>query len=664
MNFKGITNLFKITSVQIWLLILLTVICYGNTLQNGFAWDDSDFFEYWFAIKDSKSVSAIYSLPDLLAGELPDAHRGVYRPVRSVYYLFSYQLYGSDPVFYHLQAIFIHSTIVLLVYFIIKFITNNKTASFTGAAIFASHPIHTEAVSYTTASMDTFGIMFFFASFYFYLRARILKEQPKLTIFLSAVFGFLAFFTYEVTLVLPILIVLYEIVFLKFKWREWRAYLNFVPYFMSIAFYVFIRFFWLHIGNRADYLGQIFIVSSNQSKISMPEFTLHYVKLLFFPLNLTVSHNLPSNLLNIFINFMFNIDSSGNLLAAITPAIFLFPIIFALLVIVFAFLIFRKQPVILFSISWFIITLLPVSNIIPQGAAFAERYLYIPSFGFSLLLGYLFVRSSGFNKQFKTRRVLNSAVWIFFTALILFYTYQTVKRNEDWRNEETIMIKAAQTNPNSFVANGALGIVRLKQGRFDEAIELFNKASENDPFPFNTKLHIGTAYLRKGDIDQAIKEYQEASEMRPESFTGYLFLADAYSAKGDYIYAWENYQKAISLNNQDPLIYYNQGVALMKQENYHEALASYQNALKLRPDYKNALLNTGFTYNKLNQPDKSIAYYKKVLELNNKELRAYFALAEMYESMGQKSKAKENYQIILSIDPENKLAKSKLEATK
>src|SRR3989344_4963315 len=46
----------------------------------------------------------------------------------------------------------------------------------------------------------------------------------------------------------------------------------------------------------------------------------------------------------------------------------------------------KRFPIISFSIFWFFICLLPVSYIIPVGPALSERYLYLASFSFCLLL--------------------------------------------------------------------------------------------------------------------------------------------------------------------------------------------------------------------------------------------------------------------------------------
>ncbi len=47
-----------------------------------------------------------------------------------------------------------------------------------------------------------------------------------------------------------------------------------------------------------------------------------------------------------------------------------------------------------FAIIWFFVTLLPVCHIFPHHELLAEHYLYLPSFGFVLLVSLLLTRAA------------------------------------------------------------------------------------------------------------------------------------------------------------------------------------------------------------------------------------------------------------------------------
>lgn len=68
---------------------------------------------------------------------------------------------------------------------------------------------------------------------------------------------------------------------------------------------------------------------------------------------------------------------------------------------------FRFSRVMFFSVFWFFITLIPFSNILPLRVFMAERYLYLPSVAFSLLLSHLLITTYSHNfKNHKNKKIV------------------------------------------------------------------------------------------------------------------------------------------------------------------------------------------------------------------------------------------------------------------
>ena len=533
-------NAIKSRAFQVIFLIILTSGAYINTLQNGFAWDDKDFLLNWPQIKNAEDLPAYLSLPYLLIGDLPANHRGVYRPVRSVFYLVSYNFFGENPFPYHIQSIIMHTLIVLVLYFLTMQLTKKSMLSFLVAALFATHPIHTESVTNVTASFDNLGILFFFLSFYLYIKRKTLG---------SALYGFLAFFTYEMTLVLPLIVLLYEFVVnnysLKKVLNKFHLYKHFI---LILIVYILIRFIILGIGNRADYLGIVWGIAANQVRVGMPEIFLHYLSWMASPISLTIARTLPANLLTSFLNLLNKIDPTGNLVNVSGQVAFIFPIIYASVALFIAFFFLKRYPLIFFAISWIIITLLPVSNIIPQGASLAERFLYIPSFGFVFLLGLLL-----YNGLLKYKRFAP-----FFTVLtisiIFFYSFQTLNRNFDWKNDKTIWqsaIKVDNTNP---LPLRALASVYVRENEFEAGIELYKKALEVNYPSAQLNSELGLAYEKKGDMQMAIKYQQKALELSSIYYPSHIILGDIYLKQNKFEQAEAEYKKALEISKNDPRI--------------------------------------------------------------------------------------------------------------
>lgn len=89
-----------------------------------------------------------------------------------------------------------------------------------------------------------------------------------------------------------------------------------------------------------------------------------------------------------------------------------------------------------------IIPCIPASNLFFYvGFVLAERVLYIPSVGYCYLMAYAY---SWFQERLKGRKMLVNAVFVF---LMLIYSLKTMRRNVDWRNEESLYRSGIGVNP-------------------------------------------------------------------------------------------------------------------------------------------------------------------------------------------------------------------------
>ncbi|MEK7497711.1 MAG: glycosyltransferase family 39 protein, partial [Patescibacteria group bacterium] len=340
---------------SIFLIVFLAILAYVNILGNNFTIDDTLFIKGWQGIRTINII-------DNFKGVVPPGHEGAYRPVRQFLYSVYYQLWGEAPFGYHLHAILIHVASSIFVYLIIKKVLGRRSALF-GAILFALHPIHTESVAYTASGMDTTGIALAFAAFYSYL-----KKNFNLSYALAG----LAFFSHEMALILPLLILWYEFCLGKPKFRA--------PYWGLLAFYGIVRFGILGIsGVRAEVAGGSFYPAF----LTMIKAMAKYIELLFFPLKLANNQLLYGDIESF-------IYRGYNRPAILNQELFshqvLIPLLALAAVLAFAYLAWKKHKEITFGVGFHFIALLPVMQFIPQGSVFNERNLYLASFGFVLIL--------------------------------------------------------------------------------------------------------------------------------------------------------------------------------------------------------------------------------------------------------------------------------------
>lgn len=614
---KKIRMLLQSRRTHLIIIILVTLLAYVNILQNGFAWDDRDFFLEWPQIKNTNSLPAYLSLPDLLKGDLPLEHRGVYRPIRSIYYLVSFAVWKENPLGYHIQALIVHTLIVLVIYLITELITKKRPLALIVALLFATHPIHTEAVTYTAASMDTLGILFFFLSFYLYLKIKKERYKKRIYLITSLIYASLAFLTYEMTLVLPLLIVLYDFCANKLSFKKIIPKINtYKNYFFLLFGYILIRFVILQIGNRADYLGIGWAVAANQARVGIPEILRDYLSWLIWPSGLTISHDVSTQLLLKFLDLLNRVDPTGRLVNLSASISFLFPILYVLAGITLIYFCFKKYPWIFFGIVWVIISLVPVFNIIPQGETLAERFLYISSFGFTLLLGSAFYYGLSTLKKNKNYRPLMYMLLAILPIFIAFYTYQTILRNQDWKDEKTIWLSAIKLHPDQPRPYKVLAMIYDREGQYDQAINLYKTTMDLTESDATLNSSLGLIYAKKGDINNAKIQYQKALAINPKYYLAYVYLGNIYLEQKEYKLAEKEYQNALNIKENDPLILSYLGSVYFNTREYDKAIQAFHKSIEFNPKQPKVYLGLVNAYEQKGNIQKAIEILKQGLNIN------------------------------------------------
>jgi len=207
-------------------IVAITIIPYSNTFFWSFVGDDPSFIVKWEQIKPP------VQFVQLLKGQVPSEHQGTYRPLRSLYYVITQTIFHENPTYYHIFALSIYIICTLLVYKLVKQLGRNENVAFITTILFATHPIHTESISFITTSFDIVGIIWGILAILFY-------TQPKRNLIqyaLSLCFFILAIFSYEITLIIPIILLFYHLLLDEKKFSLGLKMLPLIPFFYFIIF--------------------------------------------------------------------------------------------------------------------------------------------------------------------------------------------------------------------------------------------------------------------------------------------------------------------------------------------------------------------------------------------------------------------------------------------
>ncbi len=560
---KDYINIIKDKKIQLLLIIIITWLAYANILQNDFFLDDYQFMQ-WEGVENPKNILGLFQ------GDLPHGHVG-YRPLKNVFFNLSFQVFGWNPLGYHLQAIFFHLACTILVYLIILQMTGRSLLSFMTSLLFGVHPIHVEAVTWITASMDAIGIFFFFAAFYLYLLAARERETNKRVLYsLSILSASIGYFANEISLTLPLLIILYDYCFAGLNWSNiWRKGRIYLLYFLGGGAYMLARLSTIKIMAR----GEFFANSPYHTFLTMSKAIVKYITLILFPTTLNINQELPGGILS-----MHFAERQINII--LSQSIFDFSILASLLLltVLISLTIFyrKKQLFVFFFVGWFFISLLPVLNIIPNIVIICERYAYISSLAGCFLISLVIKNIYRLSQKKRRRYTYAMTALILFIFIFSFFTFKTIERNGDWRNEEIFYKKTVELVPNSAYANYFLGFALQRQGEYEKSMKYYQKSAECNPILIRAYSAMDSIYPNRKGYQQSLKYYQEALAEQPNSPVLHYQLARLYMSKNNANDAIPHYSRAIELAPQVSLYHLRLGEAYFHKGRYTESFTQFK----------------------------------------------------------------------------------------
>jgi len=256
-----------------------------------------------------------------------------------------------------------------------------------------------------------------------------------------------------------------------------------------------------------------------------------------------------------------------------------------------------------FSALWIAITLLPVSHLIPYPEMMAEHYLYIPSFGFCLLVALLLARltesprskvqgpRSFFSFLDLRRETWDLKRWWMvvgyglFVIFLIFYARRTVIRNRDWRDDLTFYNCMVRDNPYSARARLGLGYAYDRSGLPRMAIVQYQAGLRLDPQDPRLYTNLGAAHQKLGELREAEQVYKDALKLRFQDLKILNNLGFLYAEKREFDKARSTLEKAEKLSQgRNSTVYANFGLLYELQNKLPEALEAYRKARTLDPD--------------------------------------------------------------------------------
>ncbi len=385
------------------LLIVLALVCYGNSLFHAFVYDDEQ------QILQNPYVKSWHYLPQIFNSTVwsfvgAAGTTNYYRPLMTFSFLILWQIFGDIPFGFHLFNITLNAAVVVMVFYAGRRLFRDGRVGFVAAVLFAVHPVHTEVVDWIAAVPELEVTLFVLLTFWFFMRTtpsdesgagehEALAERAESAKRANARFASWKFhaasvaafaaalLSKEPALMFAPLALAYEF-FVRPQTAETAPgalasgklaakAARCLPLCLVAAAYLLVR---IGLFGKLAPVLQHPKVTWPQAIYSAFALVAGYAKYLFWPAPLSAFH-------------VFHVSDS-----LIQPAVIAGIAICAgtaSLVIAFR----KRAPIVAFCILWIGVTIAPMLNARWMAAnVFTERYLYLPSVGFCWLVAWAAIR--------------------------------------------------------------------------------------------------------------------------------------------------------------------------------------------------------------------------------------------------------------------------------
>jgi protein O-mannosyl-transferase len=541
------------------LVVLVAAAAYAATLGYDLVWDDT------LLIQQSWRLHHWNELTSLLAAhfwaEVGEASH-YYRPLITLTFFLDMQVWGLNPFGFHLTNVLAHVAATLTVLAVARRTLDGELAAAIGALVFALHPLHTESVAFVSGRTDVIATLFFLASLLAYDRGPDRGRQGLRLWSLGAYL--LALLAKEVAITLPAVLILWDFLVrgdLRDRRAIWRGAGRYAAYGAVTGLYLGLRLFALGglVDPGADASGPLLTRALTMLKIAAA-----YAWITIVPYPSSSYHTIVPETMPPSLTWWLAAAGLGAAFGATAWAV-------------------RRAPVAAFGALWFWITLVPAIgvNLLPlPSIVMAERFLYLPMVGFSLLLGWTASSLLGPVAWGRATKV-RPGPSIGLAAVLLAYAILTLWRNEDWRDEYRLYSRMVETAPDAALGHINLAFTQLARGEVGPANQHLREAVRLAPGNPKANAGLGLTETVLGEREAGLRHGLQARALAPGNADVLASLGALYLHRGEPDRALPELTEALRIKANQIHAALNRALALAWLGQSEAAEAQLERALML-----------------------------------------------------------------------------------
>jgi len=618
-------------------LVLLVMLAFGRSLGFGFlAIDDPDNFlqNAYLRPLRAEGLKVIWTEP----------YWGLYTPVTST--VWASELYLTEnpqtrevnPRWFHAVSLGLHAGCAVLAFFLLTRLTHHRGAAWFGAALFAVHPLQTEAVCWVSETKGLLAGLFGLMAFYEYLAFADRTQPPqsnrpwRITIggslhYLLATLAFLvALLSKPSAAALPLMIGATDLLVLRRQVRQGIVAL--LPWLLMALGLMILT-------SEAQGGAKVALVASPLERVLIAGDAISfYLRQLAWPFHLGPDYGRsPVNVLE----------------SRLVDVAWLVPL--ALLLVT---LLLRPRRMWLAAAGLLVAGIAPVLGLVPfayqDHSTVADRYLYLAMLG-PALAATLLVR------QFWPRSAPAAA------AVVLLLATLSYRQTAVWRDDRSWAAQAIAVCPRSIAGNEVLAQITTLDGDRTRAMHIRRRAVERNPKSPLPRVYLAKALLASGHLQEAVDEFRHALTMHPKSPAVHHLLGQALLKTGRLTEAIDHLELARQTSGRNPAqddLYDLLGRAYLSQGETDQAETSLRSAVAMNPDSAQYHNDLGRVLKQLGRLEDAAEEFRRSAALDDRGVVARNNLGAVLLAQGKTAQAIEQFRRATGVDPHDAEAQKNL----
>lgn len=571
-----------------WYVIILMVVAFivnARTISYDYTYDDAVFTSKGNLI-DIRGMGGLAAIPELFThGKnycFDKSNNGSYRPLLPATFAVEHSMFGFNPAVSHFINLALFCVLIMLLYNVLRRMFNNYSPyiPFLILLLFELHPVHTEVMASVKSRDEILALLFTALSMlqtFKYIDNNNIKH-----LLLSGLYFFIALLAKESPACFVAIVPLTLYFFTKADLK--KIAIATVPYFLMIGAFVVIRGLVLEKGagdvsitentlvaatNFSDKLGTILIIQ------------LKYLELLIFPhpLSFDYSYN------------QVPITHATNPVALISLVVLAAMFIYAVIN-------FKRKSIYAYSILFYFFAMGVTSGLLLQiGATMAERFLFIGSLAFCIVVVFLLAKLFKTDMSSTTYENSRNLSYVIIAVAVL-YSVKSMARNEDWKSNLDLFKSGVITAPNSWRSQNCLAVEykrlagietnpQLQNQDNTEAIKYYYKSIAIYPDKADSHADLGAIYFMQKNYDSAIVQLKRALQLNPKLANANANLGTVYLTLQQYHNALGYYRKTVEVEPTNIIAQFNLGVCYYQEQKNDSALIAFKKSIEIQPDYYN-----------------------------------------------------------------------------